>query len=86
MLIVAEGTVHRRVDGAVRDATLAWLDPMANDGFLHSAYVDAVGRRVWMVLSAPDHLDVVRRLGDLPIVRDGYLSFTTTTVTPVRLP
>jgi hypothetical protein len=85
VLILAEGTVHRRVEGGARAAAAAWLGPMADEGVLHDGYVDLAGQRVWMVLSAADHLDVVRRLGDLPIVRSGQVSFTTTTVTPVHL-
>ena len=84
MLILAEGTVRDPLTPDRRREIEAWLGPMMDDGFLRGGYVDPEGRRVWMVLAADTHLDVVGRLGDLPAVRNGLLSFTTTTVTPLR--
>lgn len=84
MLILAEGTVREPLTPELRREIEAWLGPMMDDGFLRGGYVDAAGRRVWLVLSADTHLDAVGRLGDLPAVRSGLLSLTTTTVTPVR--
>jgi len=52
--------------------------------FLQCGYIDAAGQRVFMVLSTPDHETVERRLNDLPVVRDGSVSFTTSRVTALR--
>ena len=84
MLIFAEGTIHRRVAGQERAASAAWFGPMVDSGFLQCRYIAAVGQRVFMVLSTPDHETVERRLNDLPVVRDGSVSFTTSRVTALR--
>jgi hypothetical protein len=84
VLILAEGIVRDPLTPEFRREIEAWLGPMMDDGFLRGGYVDSAGRRVWMVLSADTHPDVIGRLGDLPVVRRGLLSFTTTAVTPVR--
>jgi len=46
--------------------------------------VDAVGGRLWMLLSSTDLRSARQRLNDLPVVRDGYVGFATTTVTKIR--
>jgi hypothetical protein len=84
MLILAEGTVSHPLEGDERTAAQAWLGPMVDDGFLLDAYVDDVGGRVWMLLSSTDLRSARQRLNDLPVVRDGYVGFATTTVTKIR--
>jgi hypothetical protein len=84
MLILAEGTIQHPVAGDERTAVQAWLGPMVDGGFLQSGYVDVVGNRLWMVLSSPDLDYAVQRLGDLPVVRNGSVSFTTHAVTALR--
>jgi hypothetical protein len=84
MLILAEGTVHRPVEGQERTAAEAWLGPMVDEGFLQAGYVDASGERVWMVISATDRAAAQRRLADLPVVREGLVSFRTTHITALR--
>jgi hypothetical protein len=84
MLILAEGTILQPVAGDERAAVQAWLGPMVDGGFLQSGYIDAVGNRLWMVLSSPDLAYAMQRLGDLPVVRDGSVSFTTHTVAALR--
>lgn len=84
MLILAEGTIHRPLAGADRLANAAWLGPMVDSGFLQSGWVDAAGRRLWLVISAPDIADAEQRLKDLPVVREGAVTFTVTHVTAVR--
>jgi hypothetical protein len=84
MLILVEGTIHRRVGGEERTAVQAWLGPMVDDGFLQSGYLDTAGSRLWMIVSS-SRLDAAkRRLNDLPVVRDGSVSFTTVPVTALR--
>jgi hypothetical protein len=48
------------------------------------AFVDEVGGRLWMLLSSTDLRSARQRLNDLPVVRDGYVGFATTTVTKIR--
>jgi hypothetical protein len=84
MLFQAEGTATRVIAGDEQSATWAWLGPMVDDGFLQTGYTDAPGRRVWMYLSAPDQATVEQRLADLPICRDGSVTFTVTAVTALR--
>jgi hypothetical protein len=84
MLFIAEGRIDRLVDGAERAAAAAWLGPMVDGGFLQSGYLDAEGKRVVMVLSAPDRDAVEQRIGDLPVVRDGSVTFSISQVTALR--
>ena len=84
MLILAEGNISHPVEGEERIAAQAWLGPMVDDGFLLDAYVDEIGGRVWMLLSSTDLRSARQRLNDLPVVRDGYVGFATTTVTKIR--
>jgi len=84
MLILAEGTIQHPVAGDERTAAQAWLGPMVDGGFLQSGYVDVAGNRLWMILSSPDLAHAVQRLGDLPVVRNGSVSFTTHAVTALR--
>jgi hypothetical protein len=84
MLILAEGTIHRPVEGVERAAAEAWLGPMVDDGFLHAGYLDLVGNRMWMFLSSPDIAAANQRLDDLPVVRDGSVTFTVRPVTALR--
>lgn len=85
VLILAEGKIHRPVEGAEQRAVAAWLGPMADAGFLQSGYLDASGERVIMILSAPDLAAADQRLADLPPARDGSVSFHTTRITALRL-
>lgn len=84
MLFQAEGTANQSIEGDEQSATWAWLGPMVDDGFLQTGYTDVGGRRVWMYLSAPDQATVEQRLADLPIVRDGSVTFKVTGVTALR--
>ena len=84
MLILAEGNITHPVEGDERTAAQAWLGPMVDDGFLVDAFVDEVGGRLWMLLSSTDLRSARQRLNDLPVVRDGYVGFATTTVTKIR--
>ena len=84
MLIMAEGSIaHQLGDDGVA-VIRAWLGPMVDAGFLQTGYLDSVHERVWMVLTSPDETSAVQRLNDLPMVRDGSISFTTTAVTGLR--
>ena len=84
MLILAEGNISHPVEGDERTAAQAWLGPMVDDGFLVDAFVDEVGGRLWMLLSSTDLRSARQRLNALPVVRDGYVGFATTTVTKLR--
>ncbi len=84
MLILAEGTIHRPVVGDQLEAVQAWFGPMVDSGFMHSGYVDGAGTRLWLVLSSASLGEAEQRLADLPVVRDGSVSFTTTAVSAVR--
>ena len=84
MLLIVEGTVHRRVVGEDRRAASAWLGPMADGGFLHGGWIDHAGTRMWMVVSATDESEAQERLADLPVARDGSVSFTLTPVDTLR--
>jgi len=84
MLILAEGTVSHSLEGDARTAAQAWLGPMVDDGFVVDAYVNEPGGRVWILLSSPDLRSARQRLNDLPVVRDGVVSFATTVVTKLR--
>jgi len=84
MLILAEGNISHPVEDDERTAAQAWLGPMVDDGFLVDAYVDEVGGRLWMLISSPDLRTARQRINDLPVVRDGYVGFATTTVTKIR--
>ena len=81
MLFLAEGTLHKPVDEAEHTVAAAWLGPMVDAGFLQSGWLDTAGSRVVMVLSAADRREVDERIADLPVVRDGTVTFT---LTPVR--
>lgn len=84
MLILAEGTIHRPVQGEERTAVEAWLGPMVDDGFLVHGYLEISGNRIWMILSSPDYDSARMRLADLPAVHDGSCTFTTTAVSGLR--
>jgi hypothetical protein len=84
MLILAEGTVHRPVEGDQLEAVRAWLGPMVDSGFMHSGYVDMAGTRLWLVLSSAGLAEASQRLSDLPVARDGSVSFAITEVTATR--
>ena len=84
MLFIAEGRINRPVEETEHTVAAAWLGPMVDSGFLQSGYLDAAGQRVFMVLSAPDHVDVEERISDLPIVREGTVTFSITQVTALR--
>jgi hypothetical protein len=84
MLILAEGTIHRPVADPERSANAAWLGPMVDAGMLHSGYLDETGSRLIMILSVPDLAEARERLGDLPVVRDGSVTFETSRVTALR--
>jgi len=84
MLILAEGTVHRPIEDGERAAISAWLGPMVDAGFMQYGVVSTVGDRVWLVLSSTDIDTATQRLADLPVVRDGSVSFSTTEVAAVR--
>jgi hypothetical protein len=84
MLILAEGTIHRSVTGDDRTAVQAWLGPMVDDGFLLDGYLDVAGNRLWMVISSAGLGEAKQRLDDLPVVRDGSVSFVTSAVTAMR--
>jgi hypothetical protein len=84
MLILAEGTVNYQLEGDARTAAQAWLGPMVDDGFVVDAYFNEPGGRVWMLLSSPDLQAARQRLNDLPVTRDGAVSFATTVVTKLR--
>lgn len=84
MMFIVEGTVHHQVPAEEQRASSAWLGPMADRGFLHGGWVDAGRRRVWMVVSAEDQAEAQERIGDLPVARDGSVSFTLTHVEALR--
>jgi hypothetical protein len=84
MLILAEGTIHRPVEGDQRAAAEAWLGPMVDEGFLQHGYIDIGANRLWMFLSSPDMQTATQRLDDLPVVRDGSVSFVNRPVTALR--
>ncbi|MDT4901283.1 MAG: hypothetical protein QOG07_3879 [Pseudonocardiales bacterium] len=84
MLFIAEGRINRQVEGTEHTVAAAWLGPMMDSGFLQSGYLDAAGQRVFMVLSAPDHVEVEQWIGDLPIVHEGTVTFSITQVTALR--
>lgn len=84
MLILAEGTIHRPIEGDQVDAVRAWLGPMVDSGFMHSGYVDVAGARLWLVLTSDTLADAEQRLDDLPVVQDGSVSFTTVAVSAAR--
>lgn len=84
MLFIAEGKIHQPIEAADRRIAAAWLGPMVDSGFLQSGFLDTAGRRVLMVLSAPDEQAITARLNDLPIVNDGSVSFSVSHVTALR--
>lgn len=84
MLYIAEGKIYQPIEPTDHKRAAAWLGPMVDSGFLQSGYLDAVGQRVLMVLSAPGEAAVTRRLDDLPIVQDGSVSFSVSRVTALR--
>ena len=84
MLFIAEGKIHQPIEASDRKTAAAWLGPMVDSGFLQSGYLDAAGQRVLMVLSAPDQDAITERLEDLPIVRNGAVSFSVSRVTALR--
>jgi hypothetical protein len=84
MLFLAEGRVQRPLGESEQTVAAAWLGPMVDAGFLQSGYLDAAGGRVLMVLSAPGRAEIEEWIGDLPVVRDGTVSFAITPVTALR--
>jgi hypothetical protein len=84
MLILVEGTIHHRVEGDARTAAQAWLGPMMDDGFVVDGFMDEAGDRLWMLLSSPDLAAAQQRLDDLPVQRDGSVSFESVVVTRLR--
>jgi hypothetical protein len=84
MLILVEGSIHRPVTGDERTAVRAWLGPMVDDGFLQHGYLDSTGERLWMIVSSPSLERAQKRLNDLPVARDGSVSFETAHVTALR--
>jgi hypothetical protein len=85
MLILAEGTINRPVVGDELAAVQAWFGAMADGGFLESGYLDLPRNRLFLFLSSPDLAAADQRLGDLPVVRGGSVSFSTCIVTALRL-
>jgi hypothetical protein len=71
VLILAEGTIHRPIEGDQLAAVRAWLGPMVDSGSMQSSYVDVAGTRLWLVLTSETLAQADQRLGDLPVVRDG---------------
>jgi hypothetical protein len=84
VLFLAEGRIEQPIAATDHLAVAAWLGPMVDSGFLQAGYLDAAGQRVVMVLSAADKEAVAQRLDDLPIVRDGSVSFSIAHVTALR--
>lgn len=84
MMIMAQGTIHRQLAADEQRQVYGWFGPMIDSGFLHSGYVDAPGRRSWMILSSPDLAQANQRLNDLPMVRNKSLKFTAVPVTSLR--
>jgi hypothetical protein len=84
MLILAEGTIHHQVEGAEQIAAGAWLGPMVDAGVLHAGYHQDDTGRVLMILAAESLRDIDRRLLDLPVVRNGSVSFQTSRLTALR--
>ncbi len=79
-----KATCSDRCEESEQTIAAAWLGPMVDAGFLQSGYLDAGGNRVFMVLSAPDRVEVEQRINDLPVVREGTVSFTITPVSALR--
>jgi hypothetical protein len=84
MLVLVEGTLQQPLPEKVRRAASAWLGPMADQGALHGGWVDPKGGRVWMVVSAEDLAAAEEVVGDLPVARDGLISFAFTPVEAMR--
>jgi hypothetical protein len=84
MLFIAEGQIRQPIEGGERAVAAAWLGPMVDSGFLQAGYLDAAGKRVVMILSAPSRREIDQRLGDLPVVHDQKVSFTVSHVTALR--
>lgn len=84
MLVLVEGTLQQPLPEKARRAASAWLGPMADQGVLHGGWVDRAGERVWMVVSAEDLAAAQETVGDLPVARDGTVSFTFTPVEALR--
>jgi hypothetical protein len=85
MLILAEGTINREVTGDELAAVEAWFGAMADSGFLQSGYVDLPRNRLFLFISSDDLETAEHRLGDLPVVRDGSVTFSPHAVTALRL-
>jgi hypothetical protein len=84
MMILAEGTVHRPLEDDERAAVWAWFGPMVDSGFMSYGVMSTAGDRIWLVLSSTDVDTATQRLADVPVVRDGSITFSATEVTPVR--
>ncbi|MCW2492138.1 MAG: hypothetical protein JWN47_1502 [Frankiales bacterium] len=84
MLIMAEGTIHHRLSSEERQAVLAWLGPMVDEGFMINGYLSGAADRLWMVVSAETRAAAIQRMADLPMVQDGSVTFVTTLVTAMR--
>jgi hypothetical protein len=57
---------------------------MVDEGFIQSGYINMAGDRVRIVVSSPDIATAIQRLGDLPVVWDGAVSFSTIEVSALR--
>jgi hypothetical protein len=84
MLIMAEGEIHRPLESGEQLSAQAWLGPMVDGGFLHNAYIDRPRSRMWLVVSSDSVADARSRLNDMPVVRDGTVTFTMTPISAVR--
>lgn len=84
MLFMVEGSIHRSLGADGIAAIHAWLGPMVDGGFVQNGYINVAQGRVWMIVTSPDVVSTEQRLNDLPVVRDGSFSFTTTPVSGLR--
>lgn len=84
MLILAEGTIHHHVEGSDHIAAGAWLGPMIDAGVLHAGYHQEDTGRIILILAAESLKSIDRRLLDLPVVRNGSVTFRTSRLTALR--
>jgi hypothetical protein len=61
---MAEGRINKLVDAHDHTVAAAWLGPMVDAGFVQAGDLDSAGRRVVMILSAPDRAEIDERLGN----------------------
>ena len=57
---------------------------MVDSGLMQSGYVSVAGTRLWLVLTSETLADAKQGLGDLSVVQDGSVSFTTVAVSAAR--